>query len=178
MARKTQMMEDANLLRIIKEKADQYGEAELRKSDIALEYGISPTSIGKSMDRLKEKSYIDFEFMNRGRAGSFYRLWLVDQNKRQDVEAEPTEESPSEDGPVVKLRMCKRCGTVAASADARFCHRCGESLLTEEEQLKEQLDSLLPRVARSLTDASVSNELFQAIAKLRKLAFGEVTLSA
>ena len=173
MARKTQMMEDANLLRIIKEKADQYGEAELRKSDIALEYGISPTAIGKSMDRLKEKSYIDFEFMNRGRAGSFYKLWLVDQNKRQDVEAEPTEESPSEDGPVVKLRMCKRCGTVAASADARFCHRCGESLLSEKEQLKEKFNSFFPKIARALGDSTDSNEIMTVIGRVGKLAFEE-----
>jgi hypothetical protein len=45
--------------------------------------------------------------------------------------------------------------------------------MTEQERLKEQLDDLMPRVARSITDASVSNELFQVIAKLRKLALKE-----
>lgn len=166
-------VEDANLLRILKEKADQYGEAEVKKQDIALEYGISPSAIGKSMDRLKEKSYIDFEFMNRGRAGSFYKVWMVDQNKVEVEEAEPVVEEPP-----VKMRVCKCCGSKALNENARFCWNCGATLLTEQEQLSEQLNALMPKVARSMTDASVSNELFQVIGKLRKLALGEVTLSA
>lgn len=161
--------EDTNLLRILKEKADQYGEVEMRKQDIALEYGISNAAITKSMDRLKEKGYIDFEFTNRGRAGSYYRVWLIDQNKVEVSDA-PVDEQ--------KLRVCKCCGSKALNENARFCWHCGATLMTEQEQLKEQLDSLLPKVARSMTDASVSNELFQMIAKLRKLALGEVTLSA
>ena len=164
--------EDTNLLRILKEKADQYGEAEVRKSDIALEYGISNSAISNSMDRLKEKGYIDFEFTNRGRAGSFYRVWLVDQNKEDKALDETVAEEP------VKMRVCKCCGKKALSEEARFCWNCGATLLTEQEQLSEQLDSLMPRVARNITDASVSNELFVVIAKLRKLALGEVTLSA
>lgn len=156
--------EDTNLLRILKEKADQYGEVEMRKQDIALEYGISNAAITKSMDRLKEKGYIDFEFTNRGRAGSYYRVWLIDQNKVEVSDA-PVDEQ--------KLRVCKCCGSKALNENARFCWHCGATLMTEQEQLKEQLDSLLPRVARSMTDASVSNELFQMIAKLRKLAFKE-----
>ena len=156
--------EDTNLLRILKEKADQYGEVEMRKQDIALEYGISNSAITKSMDRLKEKGYIDFEFTNRGRAGSYYRVWLVDQNKVE--EAQPTEDT-------AKLRICKCCGSKALNENARFCWNCGATLMTEQEQLSEQLNALLPRVARSMTDSAVSNELFQVIAKLRKLAFKE-----
>ena len=163
--------EDTNLLRILKEKADQYGEAEVKKQDIALEYGISNAAITKSMDRLKEKGYIDFEFSNRGRAGSFYRVWLVDQNKVEAKDEEPVIEEP-------KLRVCKCCGSKALNENARFCWNCGATLLTEQEQLSEQLNALMPKVARSITDAAVSNELFQIIAKLRKLAFGEVCLSA
>lgn len=163
--------EDMNLLRILKEKADQFGEAEVKKQDIALEYGISPTAIGKSMDRLKEKGYIDFGFINRGRAGSFYRVCMVDQNKVEVKEDEPVEEEP-------KLRVCKCCGRKALTDEARFCWNCGATLLTEQEQLSEQLNALMPKVARSMMDASVSNELFQVIGKLRKLALGEVTLSA
>lgn len=153
--------EDANLLRILKEKADQYGEAEVRKQDIALEYGISVTSIGKSMDRLKEKGYIEYEFTNRGRAGSFFRVWFIDQNK-VEAEAQPVEEA--------KLRICKCCGSKALTPEARFCWKCGSTLLTDGEVLKEQLNALLPRVARCITDSAVSNELFQTIAKLRELA--------
>ena len=163
--------EDTNLLRILKEKADQYGEVEMRKQDIALEYGISNSAITKSMDRLKEKGYIDFEFTNRGRAGSYYRVWLVDQNKVEVKDEEPVMEEP-------KLRVCKCCGSKALNENARFCWNCGATLLTEQEQLSEQLNALMPKVARSITDAAVSNELFQIIAKLRKLAFGEVCLSA
>jgi DNA-binding MarR family transcriptional regulator len=163
--------EDMNLLRILKEKADQFGEAEVKKQDIALEYGISNAAITKSMDRLKEKGYIDFEFTNRGRAGSYYRVWLVDQNQVEVKEDEPVEEEP-------KLRVCKCCGRKALTDEARFCWNCGATLLTEQEQLSEQLNALMPKVARSMMDASVSNELFQVIGKLRKLALGEVTLSA
>ena len=163
--------EDTNLLRILKEKADQFGEAEVKKQDIALEYGISNAAITKSMDRLKEKGYIDFEFTNRGRAGSYYRVWLVDQNKVEVKDEEPVMEEP-------KLRVCKCCGSKALNENARFCWNCGATLLTEQEQLSEQLNALMPKVARSITDASVSNDLFQVIAKLRKLALGEVTLSA
>ena len=156
--------EDTNLLRILKEKADQYGEVEMRKQDIALEYGISNSAITKSMDRLKEKGYIDFEFTNRGRAGSYYRVWLIDQNKVEVSDA-PVDEQ--------KLRVCKCCGSKALNENARFCWHCGATLMTEQEQLSEQLNALLPRVARSMTDSAVSNELFQVIAKLRKLAFKE-----
>lgn len=166
--------EDTNLLRILKEKADQFGEAEVKKQDIALEYGISNAAITKSMDRLKEKGYIDFEFSNRGRAGSYYRVWLIDQNKVEPKE----DEAPVEVDPVAKLRICKCCGSKALNENARFCWNCGATLLTEQEQLSEQLNALMPKVARSITDAAVSNELFQIIAKLRKLAFGEVCLSA
>ena len=163
--------EDMNLLRILKEGADQYGEVEVKKQDIALEYGISTSAISKSMERLKEKNYIDYEFTNRGRAGSYFKVWLVDQNKVEVKDEEPVIEEP-------KLRVCKCCGKKALSEEARFCWHCGATLLTEQEQLSEQLNALMPKVARSITDAAVSNELFQIIAKLRKLAFGEVCLSA
>lgn len=166
--------EDTNLLRILNEKADQFGEAEVKKQDIALEYGISNSAITKSMERLKMKGYIDYEFTNRGRAGSFFKVWFVDQNKVEPKE----EEAPVEAEPVAKLRTCKCCGSKALNEEARFCWNCGATLQTEKEQLNEQLNALLPRVARSITDAAVSNELFQMIGKLRKLALEEVCLSA
>lgn len=149
--------EDTNLLRIIKEKADQYGEAVIKKGDIMLEYGLSYGGITNSMERLREKGYITFERVNLGKDGGGFNITIIDQNKIEE---------PEED---VKMRMCRKCGTYALNAEARFCWKCGATLMTDYELLNERLNALMPKVARELVTPDLANDLFEVIAELRKL---------
>lgn len=162
--------EDTNLLRILKEKADQYGEAEVKMTEIGLEYGISNRAVRQSMGRLKEKGYLDFEYVNNGRAGHYFRVWIIDQNK---VEPKTLDEIMEEEP--VKMRVCKHCGSKAFNEDARFCWKCGASLLSDKELLKEAFDRVFPKIAKLSTDSVEMNEIMTVIGKVGKMAFEEVS---
>ena len=153
--------DDTNLLRILKEKADQYGVAKLSKQEIALEYGISYMAITGSMERLSEKGYITYEKDFHGRNGGWYIIRLIDQNKVADGPEEEPEET--------RMRVCKHCGSTATSAKARFCWNCGASLLTETEQLEERIISIMPRLLMEIQTPSIANEVGDIFSKIRTI---------
>ena len=170
--------EDANLLRILKEKADQYGELTVRKQDIMLEYGLSYQSVTESMNRLKEKWYIDFKRNNNGQKGSDFSIWLGESRKRdepqeQDKQEPPTSETPSTMSVPMRGRTCKRCLTVAPYAEAEFCWKCGASLLTEKELLRREYQDMIQKASREFSDARFCNQFMATMGRVAKLAFEE-----
>ena len=170
--------EDTNLLRILKEKADQYGELKVRKQDIMLEYGLSYRSVTESMNRLKEKGYIDFERNNMGRSGSDFSVWLGDSRKQHEAQEQAQSEQKSgekAEAPVIPMlgRTCKHCMTVAPYAEAEFCWKCGASLLTEKELLRREYQDMIQKASREFSDARLCNQFMATMGRVAKLAFEE-----
>ena len=155
--------DDTNLLRILKEKADQYGVVKLSKQEIALEYGISYLAITGSMERLSEKGYITYEKDFHGRNGGWYIIRLIDQNKVADDPVEEEEQTES------RMRVCRHCGSMATSAKAKFCWNCGASLLTETELLEERITALTPRLMMEIKTPSIANEVGDIFSKIRTI---------
>ena len=164
---KNQRLEDANLLRIFREKAGQADTVTIRKNEIMLEYGLSYKSITGGMERLKEKGYIDFSRNNGGCKGSSFTVTL---NRE-----EPTEEPTATEETVAPEpgRRCVFCGTIAPNKDARWCWKCGKSLLSEKELLKEAFETAVVKIARAMTDSHDSNDVMQTLGKVKKMAFEE-----
>ena len=137
------------LLQHLRSNADNNGYVTFNGSAFALDHGISPETTARLMRNLQDAGRL--EYTRAGSAGSLVRLI-------------PKEPEP---------RKCPKCGEAAHDTESRFCHRCGASLLTEKEQLKDRLDRLVPRLYRSINDSSVANEAMELIGTLKKIVFKE-----
>lgn len=137
------------MLQHLRSVADTDGYATFSGSAFALDHGISTETTSKIIRNLSDAGRL--EYTRAGRSG--YLVHLIHQNP------EP--------------RRCPKCGETANDTESRFCHRCGASLLTEKEQLKERLDRLVPRLYRSINDSSVANEAMELIGTLKKIVFKE-----
>lgn len=73
------------------------------------------------------------------------------------------------------VRVCAKCGTEAPDPEARFCWKCGASLLSDRELLKEAFDRVFPKIAKLSTDSAEMNEIMTVIGKVGKMAFEEVS---
>lgn len=73
------------------------------------------------------------------------------------------------------LRKCNKCGTFGPNPNARFCWKCGASLLSDRELLKEAFDRVFPKIAKLSTDSAEMNEIMTVIGKVGKMAFEEVS---
>lgn len=123
-------------------------------SEFALDRGVSRETIQQSVKRLASDGKLEYE----GKPGWGYMVHLT------EIPEEPEEKLP--------LRTCAKCGTEAPDPEARFCWKCGASLLSDRELLKEAFDRVFPKIAKLSTDSVEMNEIMTVIGKVGKMAFG------
>ena len=141
------------LLEHLKQKGD--GWFAFNASHYASDFGADPSTIQKYLRALQDDHIIELK-SNTGRGGGY---------KIRMSNGEPAEEP--------KLRTCRRCGTMAANENARFCWKCGETLLTEKELLKEEFNMTLGRICRFINDSRELQRITDTLDKVGKLAFKE-----
>lgn len=120
----------------------------------ALDRGECRVTIANDMRKLAEDGKVELNVQNGSRF--FVRI------------PEP-KEAPVE---TIPLRVCAKCGTEAPDPEARFCWKCGASLLSDRELLKEAFDRVFPKIAKLSTDSVEMNEIMTVIGKVGKIAFG------
>ena len=126
----------------------------------ALDRGECHGTIRTDIMKLADEGKI--EFTSKPGSGFFIRI------------PEPKEPEPQ---PVI-VRKCAKCGSDAPNPEARFCWKCGASLLSDRELLKEAFDRVFPKIAKLSTDSAEMNEIMTVIGKVGKLAFDYVEVSA
>lgn len=147
------------VLQFIKDTADVDGYTKVNCQALALDRGIPSSSVRLAVDKLSEEGKVEFARTSNG-----LLVRLVDIPN-------PLVVSVKEERPI---RKSEKCGAVGANADARFCWKCGASLLTEKELLKEAYDRVLPKIAKLGTDSTEMNEIMTVIGKVANIAFKEV----
>ena len=146
----------------LKTNADDEGYLIFNGASFALDRGVDSATIQRCVRKLAEDGKIEY---TRAPADG------VHTNNGSLIRLLRNERKP--ESQVSVLRKCPKCGELAHDIRSRFCYRCGTSLLTEKELLKERCNNFLPRLFRAIPDASVGNEATELIHKLMEIAFKE-----
>lgn len=146
----------------LKASADDEGYLVFSSARFALDRGVSSSTVQRCIRKLAEDKKIEYtrapaDGVSKN-AGSLIRILQADKNPEAKAGA---------------LRKCPKCGETAHDIRSRFCYRCGTSLLTEKELLKERCGRFLPTLFRSITDQATANEAAELFHKLIELAFKE-----
>lgn len=151
----TWSMEDTKAERsILLEHLKKHGDGwfAFNASHYASDFGADPSTIQKYLKQFVDSNIIEVE-SNLGRGGG-YKIRFTEQKE-------------------AKLRKCRKCGTMAANENARFCWKCGETLLSEKELLKEEFNMTLGRICRFINDSRELQRITDTLDKVGKLAFKE-----
>lgn len=148
----------------LKKNADEEGYLVFNSASFALDRGVDSTTIQRCVRKIAEDGKIEY---TRAPADG------VHTNSGLLIRLLQNERKPEEQATISALRKCPKCGELAHDIRSRFCYRCGTSLLTEKELLKERCNNFLPRLFRAIPDASVGNEATELIHKLMEIAFKE-----
>lgn len=157
------------VLSYIRENVDEDGYTKMNISSVSMDRGISYSSVKNALKSLAVDGKIEYTNTDdvidqNGRANRGFLVHLIGnvQPLIVPVKVEAT------------VRKCEKCGTDAPAVGARFCWKCGASLLTEKELLKEAYDRVLPKIAKLGTDSTEMNEIMTIIGKVANMAFKEV----
>lgn len=145
----------AILMDFLREQADgQHCWFGFSANGYALDRGECNGTIRNDIMKLRDEGKIEF----KSSKGSGF---LIRIPEAEDLTAE------------VKLpvRVCAKCGTDAPDPNARFCWKCGASLLSDRELLKEAFDRVFPKIAKLTTDSAEGNEIMTVIGNVAKMAF-------
>ena len=158
------------VLSYIKENVDDDGYLKMSATALSLDRGISAVGIKTALKNLADDGKVEYTATNdvpdqNGRNNRGFLIHLVSNVKPLIVPVKV--ETP--------MRKCPKCGTEAPAVGARFCWKCGASLLSDRELLKEAFDRVFPKIARLSTDSAEMNEIMTVIGKVGKLAFEEVS---
>lgn len=129
--------------------------------------GISRTTACAVMKALAERGCIKYN-ATKGQ-GTIVSVIHAPRFRKKENENDDTENirySPPKP-------KCPYCGSVAPSATARFCWKCGKKMLTEKELLHEEWTSCLARIARNIMDSSETNKIIETLTKVEKAYFTE-----
>lgn len=124
----------------------------------ALDRGENHVTIMTDLRKFEQEGKIEVEA--RQGSGTLIRF---PETKEPEVEVK------------LPVRVCTKCGKEAPDPEARFCWKCGASLLSDRELLKEAFDRVFPKIAKLSTDSVEMNEIMTVIGKVGKMAFEEVS---
>ena len=143
----------------LKQNADDDGYIEFNSSAFALDRGCDPVTIQRVVHWLSDQGKVECTKSVNTNTGRNCLLVHIVEDRLKEI------------GNI--LRKCPKCGELAHDTRSRFCYRCGTSLLTEKEILKERCNNFLPRLFRNIADTATGNEAAELFHKLMELAFKE-----
>ena len=154
------------VLSFIKENVDEDGYLKMSASALSLDRGIPTWSIRTALKNLADDGKVEVAETNdvtdsNGRNNRGMLVHLV--RDTQPLVVPVKVEAP--------VRKCSKCGTDAPAVGARFCWKCGASLLSDRELLKEAFDRVFPKIAKLTTDSAEGNEIMTVIGNVAKMAF-------
>ena len=156
-----------DLMAYFKDNADENGYLDFNASAFARDYGIDSSTIHRIMKTFGQKKMIEYV---RNGYGTIVKV-CDGYMKKKPVEIAPIK--PVDPVKAPKLRVCRKCGSVAHNDESRFCWLCGDSLFTAKELLKERCERHIPKMARAINDQSICNESLYLFGELMRFAFDE-----
>lgn len=151
------------VLQYLKDNSDCDGYSKISCQAFALDRGIPYYTVRAAIEKLSDEGKIEY-----ARTGNGFIVRMIDIPNPLVIQVK--DERP--------LRKCDKCGTFGPNPNARFCWKCGASLLSDRELLKEAFDRVFPKIAKLSTDSAEMNEIMTVIGKVGKMAFEEVSVSA
>ena len=146
----------------IKENMDDKGYLNLRCSLVCQKLGIDSQTVHRYLEHFSNGGCLEFTHLQKG-------SWLVHYNGN----TRPASEN-SIYIPIAKpRRICPKCKVEAANDGARFCWKCGSSLLSEKEQVKEEYHNILGFICRVVKNPMDTKKIMEVLSKVEKIAFGE-----
>ena len=146
----------------IKENMDDHGYLNLRCSLVASKIGLDSQTVRRYLEHFSKTGLLDYTHLQKG-------AWLVRYNGNTQPASENTVYIPVKK----PLRVCPKCKVEATNDGARFCWKCGSSLLSEKEQLKEEFHNTLSYICRVVNNTADTQKIMATMVKVDKFAFGE-----
>ena len=134
----------------------------LRCSLVRSKLGLDSQTVRRYLEYFSDKGLLEYTHLQKG-------VWLVHYNGNTQ---------PASDNlvyvPVSKpRRVCPKCKVEATNDGAKFCWKCGASLLSEKERLKEEFRSALGSLHRFIDNTKDREKIMDVMIRVDKFAFGE-----
>ena len=133
---------DKVMLTTLRARAGADGSLQIHKGELMQATGMSYSSVNTSMERLKNRGLIEVEPLSENRLDGLFIC--VDMGEAVKQEAAkvvvPIVTAPK------RLRVCPKCGTEASNEQAGFCWRCGSTLKTDDEILREKFQGIVSKL--------------------------------
>lgn len=145
----------------ITENMDEQGYLFVRTSDVEQKLGLDPQTVHRYLEHFCKEGRLEYSHEQKG-------VWLVNYRSHQQVPQN------SVYVPIAKpRRICPKCKVEAPNDGARFCWKCGSSLLSEKEQVKEEYLNILGFICRVVKNPMDAKKIMEVLSKVEKIAFGE-----
>lgn len=154
---------------ILLEHLREYGNEwfPFNASNFAKDMGVHPTTVQRHIHLLISDGLIEVRHPHGKRGG--YEIRCLNDGERHTEDSERHVKVQV----TAPVRVCRYCKTEAANEKARFCWKCGKTLLTEKELLKEEFNMTLGRICRFINDSAECNRIMETLDKVGKIAFTE-----
>lgn len=146
----------------ITENMDEAGYLNLRCSLVCPKLGIDSQTVRRYLEHFSNTGRIEYTKLQKG-------AWLVHYNGKTQPASENSVYIPIKK----PLRICPKCKVEAANEGAKFCWKCGSSLLSEKEQVKEEYHNILGFICRVVKNPMDTKKIMEVLSKVEKIAFGE-----
>lgn len=146
----------------ITENMDEAGYLNLRCSLVCPKLGVDSQTVRRYLEHFSNTGRIEYTHLQKG-------AWLVHYNGKVQQSSENAVYIP-----IAKpRRICPKCKVEAANEGAKFCWKCGASLLSEKERLRDEFRNALGSLHRFIDNAKDREKIMDVMARVDKFAFGE-----
>lgn len=146
----------------IKENMDDKGYLELRCSIVVSKLKLDSQTVRRYLEHFNKSGLLDYTHLQKG-------AWLV----RYNGNTQPASENAVYIPVKKSLRVCPKCKVEAANDGAKFCWKCGTSLLSEKERLREEFQLAIGNLHRFIDNAKDREKIMDVMIRVEKFAFGE-----
>ena len=146
----------------ITENMDEKGYLNLRVAAVCLKLGLDNQTVHRYLEHFSKEGRLEYTRIQKG-------VYLVNYHGGPKQIPENTIYVP-----IAKpRRICPKCKVEATNDGARFCWKCGSSLLSEKEQVKEEYHSILGFICRVVKNPMDTKKIMEVLSKVEKIAFGD-----
>lgn len=144
------------------ENIDDAEYLNLRCSLVCPRLGIDTQTVRRYLEHFAKEGLLEYTHLQKG-------VWLVHYNGKMQQSSENAVYIPVKK----PLRVCPKCKVEATNEGAKFCWKCGASLLSEKERLRDEFRNTLGSLHRFIDNAKDREKIMDVMTRVDKFAFGE-----
>ena len=146
----------------ITENMDEKGYLNLRVAAVCLKLGFDNQTVCRYLEHFSKEGRLEYTRIQKG-------VYLVNYHGGQKQIPENTVYISVKKS----LRVCPKCKVEAANDGAKFCWKCGTSLLSEKERLREEFQLAIGNLHRFIDNTKDREKIMDVMIRVEKFAFGE-----